>query len=94
MDLILLARSNREIARELGIEERTVKAHVGRLMRKTGAENRIDLSMRALRTDCCHSDGASAASSTRNWDSSRLRRVRAKVHYLDAVNLRTLVPKR
>jgi len=37
MDLILLARSNREIARELGIEERTVKAHVGRLMRKTGA---------------------------------------------------------
>jgi len=48
LDLILLARSNREIARELGIEERTVKAHVGRLMRKTGAENRIDLSMRAL----------------------------------------------
>jgi DNA-binding NarL/FixJ family response regulator len=48
LDLILLARSNREIARELGIEERTVKAHVGRLMRKTGADNRIDLSMRAL----------------------------------------------
>lgn len=48
LDLILLARSNREIARELGIEERTVKAHVSRLMRKTGAENRIDLSMRAL----------------------------------------------
>jgi len=48
LDLILLARSNREIARELGIEERTVKAHVGRLMRKTGAENRIELSMRML----------------------------------------------
>lgn len=48
LDLILLARSNREIARELGIEERTVKAHVGRLMRKTGADNRIDLSMRVL----------------------------------------------
>ena len=48
LDLILLARSNREIALELGIEERTVKAHVGRLMRKTGAENRIELSMRAL----------------------------------------------
>ena len=48
LDLILQARSNREIAHELGIEERTVKAHVGRLMRKTGAENRIDLSMRAL----------------------------------------------
>jgi DNA-binding NarL/FixJ family response regulator len=48
LDLILLARSNREIARQLGIEERTVKAHVGRLMRKTGCDNRIELSMRAL----------------------------------------------
>jgi len=48
LDLILLAQSNREIARKLGIEERTVKAHVGRLMRKAGAENRIELSIRAL----------------------------------------------
>lgn len=48
LELILHARSNREIAQELGIEERTVKAHVGRLMRKTGADNRIELSMRAL----------------------------------------------
>ena len=48
LELILLARSNREIARQLGIEERTVKAHVGRLMKKTGSENRIELSMRAL----------------------------------------------
>jgi DNA-binding NarL/FixJ family response regulator len=48
LDLILTACSNREIARQLGIEERTVKAHVGRLMRKTGADNRIELSMRAL----------------------------------------------
>lgn len=48
LELILHARSNREIAHELGIEERTVKAHVGRLMRKTGADNRIELSMRAL----------------------------------------------
>jgi DNA-binding NarL/FixJ family response regulator len=48
LDLILMAQPNREIARQLGIEERTVKAHVSRLMRKTGAENRIELSMRAL----------------------------------------------
>jgi DNA-binding NarL/FixJ family response regulator len=47
LDLILMARSNREIARELGIEERTVHGHVGRLLRKTGAENRINLLMRA-----------------------------------------------
>jgi DNA-binding NarL/FixJ family response regulator len=49
MEQILLARSNREIARELGIQERTVKGHVGRLLRKTGVHNRIDLCMRALR---------------------------------------------
>ena len=48
LELILLARSNREIARQLGIAERTVKSHVGRLMRKTGADNRIELSMRAM----------------------------------------------
>ena len=48
LDLLLMAHSNREIARQLGIEERTVKAHVGRLMRKTGADNRIELSMRTL----------------------------------------------
>lgn len=48
LELILMAQPNREIAKQLGIEERTVKAHVSRLMRKTGAENRIELSMRAL----------------------------------------------
>lgn len=48
LELILLARSNREIALQLGIEERTVKAHMGHLMKKTGAESRIDLSMRAI----------------------------------------------
>jgi DNA-binding NarL/FixJ family response regulator len=48
LELILMAQSNREIARQLGIEERTVKAHVGRLMRKAGADNRIELTMRAM----------------------------------------------
>ena len=48
LELILLARSTREIAGQLGIEERTVKAHIGSLMHKTGAENRVDLSIRAL----------------------------------------------
>lgn len=48
LELILLARSTREIARQLGIEERTVKAHVSRLMQKTGADNRVELSVKAL----------------------------------------------
>ena len=57
LDLILTARSNREIARELGIEERTVQAHVGRLMRKTGADNRIDLLMRSSNPELLRAAG-------------------------------------
>lgn len=45
LELIMTARSNREIASELGIEERTVRAHLARLMRKAGVDNRIKLSM-------------------------------------------------
>jgi DNA-binding NarL/FixJ family response regulator len=48
LELILGAYSTREIARRLGIDQRTVKAYVGRLMRKTGADNRIQLSVSAL----------------------------------------------
>ena len=48
LTLIMGAHSTREIASELGIEQRTVKAYVGRLMRKAGTDNRIKLSMSAL----------------------------------------------
>jgi DNA-binding NarL/FixJ family response regulator len=47
LDLIMTARSNREIGEELGIEERTVKAYVASLMRKTGTDNRVSLSVQA-----------------------------------------------
>ena len=47
LELILMAQSNREIAASLGIEERTVRAHLARLMRKAGVDNRIKLSMTA-----------------------------------------------
>jgi len=59
LELIMMARSNREIAAQLGIEERTVKAHVGRLMRKAGADNRIKLSMSALSLSLSTKDDAS-----------------------------------
>lgn len=47
--LLVAAQSNREIAKALGIEERTVKAHVAKLMRKVGVDNRIALSVYAVR---------------------------------------------
>jgi DNA-binding NarL/FixJ family response regulator len=48
LELLLGANSTREIAAQLGIEQRTVKAYIGRLMRKAGADNRIKLSISAL----------------------------------------------
>ena len=46
--LLVAGRSNKEIAQPLGIEERTVKAHVAKLMRKVGIPNRILLSVHAI----------------------------------------------
>lgn len=46
--LLVSGCSNREIAGELGIEERTVKAHVAQLLRKVGVQNRIALSVHAV----------------------------------------------
>lgn len=62
LELIMSARSNREIAVTLGIEERTVKAYVGRLMRKTGADNRIKLSMSAIHLSLFPQDRPAAPS--------------------------------
>ena len=46
--LLVAGRSNREIGQALTIEERTVKAHVAKLMRKVGVQNRIALSVHAI----------------------------------------------
>jgi DNA-binding NarL/FixJ family response regulator len=48
LELLVAGCSNREIGDPLGIEERTVKAHVAKLMRKVGVRNRIALSMHAV----------------------------------------------
>lgn len=43
---ILEGRSNKEIARDYGISERTVKEHVGTLLQKFDAKDRINLLLR------------------------------------------------
>lgn len=48
LEMLASGRSNREIADPLGIEVRTVKAHVAKLMRKVGVHNRIALSVHAV----------------------------------------------
>jgi DNA-binding NarL/FixJ family response regulator len=49
LQLLTGGRSNKEIAAELFIAERTVKAHVCRLMRKSGVRNRLELSVHAVK---------------------------------------------
>jgi len=51
LSLLQAARSNREIAMTMGIEERTVKSYIAKLIRKAGVENRIALSVRAANWD-------------------------------------------
>ena len=48
LQLLTGGRSNKEIATNLFIEERTVKAHVSKLMRKSGVRNRLELSVHAV----------------------------------------------
>ena len=48
LKMLVEGRANKEIGAALGIEVRTVKAHVAKLMRKVGVENRIALSVKAI----------------------------------------------
>ncbi len=48
LELLMEGRSNREIASSLKIDEVTVKAHLGRMLRKAGVSNRVELTLRAL----------------------------------------------
>lgn len=49
LKMLIGGRSNKEIGNPLGIKERTVKAHVTRLMHKVGVNNRVALSVHAIR---------------------------------------------
>lgn len=46
--LLVMGHPNRQIASAMGVDEGTVKAHMGRLMRKASVDNRTALTMRAI----------------------------------------------
>ena len=48
--LIARGRSNKLIARELGISEKTVKTHVGHVLAKLGVTDRTQAAVIAVRT--------------------------------------------
>ncbi|MGB7744156.1 MAG: LuxR C-terminal-related transcriptional regulator, partial [Terracidiphilus sp.] len=43
LDLVVMGKSNKEVANELGISEVTVKAHRGSMMQKMGAGSLAEL---------------------------------------------------
>jgi DNA-binding NarL/FixJ family response regulator len=49
LELIAAGRSNKRIALELGISEKTVKTHVGHLLAKLGVTDRTQAALRAVR---------------------------------------------
>ena len=48
LKMLVTGLSNKEIGAPLGIAERTVKAHIAKMMRKIGVHNRIELSVHAV----------------------------------------------
>ena len=48
LHLLMDGLSNRDIAGAMGIDEVTVKAHLGRMLRKTRSSNRVELTLRAI----------------------------------------------
>jgi DNA-binding NarL/FixJ family response regulator len=48
LEFLVGGRSNKEIGDALGIEERTVKAHISKLMQKNGVKNRLALSVHVI----------------------------------------------
>jgi DNA-binding NarL/FixJ family response regulator len=48
LELLVAGRANKEIGGSLGISERTVKAHVAKLLRKLGVQNRVALTVHAI----------------------------------------------
>lgn len=46
--LLMDGQTNREIAETMGIEPVTVKAHLGRMLRKARVKNRIELTVKAM----------------------------------------------
>ena len=49
LKMLVAGCTSKEIAAPLGVGERTVKAHVAKLMRKVGVPNRVTLCVRVIR---------------------------------------------
>ena len=56
--LLVVGKTNKEIARDLSISDKTVKAHLSEIFRRLGASNRTQAVHRALSTGLLETSGA------------------------------------
>ena len=61
LELVARGLPNKLIARELGIAEKTVKAHVSSILAKLGVTDRTQAALLAVRRGWVDSEGRSAA---------------------------------
>jgi DNA-binding NarL/FixJ family response regulator len=50
LKLLALGKANKQIARDLFVEEKTVKTHVSSILRKLGVKSRTQAALHAVRT--------------------------------------------
>jgi DNA-binding NarL/FixJ family response regulator len=70
--LLMDGRTNRQIAETLGIEPVTVKAHLGRMLRKARVKNRIELTVKAMADSPDHADTSHNKVTTSPSDNDRI----------------------
>jgi DNA-binding NarL/FixJ family response regulator len=70
--LLMDGQTNRQIAETLGIEQVTVKAHLGRMLRKARVKNRIELTVKAMAEGPDRMDSAHNKARTLSKSNSRM----------------------
>jgi DNA-binding NarL/FixJ family response regulator len=68
--LVTRAKTNKEIARDLGISPATVKRHLENVLGKLGVRNRVEAAIYGLSANCC-SAGMTSGCALQLWHKER-----------------------
>jgi DNA-binding NarL/FixJ family response regulator len=67
---VTLAKTNKEIARDLGISPATVKRHLENVLSKLGLRNRVEAAIYGLSVNCCTA-GMNSSCALQMWHKER-----------------------
>ena len=71
LDLVSQCRTNREIAKNLGISPATVKRHIENILRKLNLRNRVEAAIYTLSVQCCTNGNGLVCPLESWWRKSR-----------------------